>query len=322
MIKPAVLSFVLAFAFSGVAVSQDDLAGATLLYEQGLLAQAKSSFEALARKNPRQPEPHYYLGRIAFQESVLDRSAAEFQKAVELAPRSAEYHYWLGRAYGEQAMKANIFKKMSFASKVRSEFETAVKLDPKHIEARFGLIDYYTIAPGVAGGSEEKAKELVAELRRIDPMMAHLAAARIHRRNKQDDLVEKEYLEAAAEFPAKAQPRLWLAVQYTTTKDYDKALQQLDAALRIDPSHMPTQYHIGRFAAISGRELDRGEVALKKYLAYLPKGEEPSLGTAHFRLGEIYEKKGQKDLALREFREALRLVPNSKEAAEAIKRLK
>src|SRR5688572_7208115 len=110
------LGLILGVLFPLAAFAQDDLAAATQLYRQGKLAQAKTAFEAMVRKNPRQAEPHYYLGRIAFQQSDLDRAIDQLEEAVELRPASADYHYWLGRAYGQQALKANIFKKMGLAT--------------------------------------------------------------------------------------------------------------------------------------------------------------------------------------------------------------
>ena len=59
----------------------------------------------------------------------------------------------------------------------------------------------------------------------------------------------------------------------------------------------PGRFAIDRMvpdAASAGTNYPRGEEALRKYLAYAPKRDEPGLHRAHFWLGQIYEKTGRK----------------------------
>jgi tetratricopeptide (TPR) repeat protein len=97
--------------------------------------------------------------------SDIDQAAALFEQAVAQSPKSAEAHYRLGSAYGAQAQKASIFSQASLASKTRQELEQAVALDPNHVEARFALVQFYVLAPGIIGGSYDKAFAQVDEKR-------------------------------------------------------------------------------------------------------------------------------------------------------------
>src|ERR1700736_2778507 len=74
------------------------------------------------------------------------------QRAVAQDPNNAAAHFLLGVAYGNLAQKANVFRRTSLARHTRDELEHAVELDPNHLEARWGLVQYYALAPGYLGG--------------------------------------------------------------------------------------------------------------------------------------------------------------------------
>ena len=98
-----------------------------------------------------------------------------------------------------------------------------------------------------------------------------------------------------------------LAVFYANQKQFDKAFAVLDERLRTKPNELRTLYQLGRTAALSGQNLDRGEQALKLVLSSPTPESGPSPAGLHYRLGMIYEKKGAKDLAREEYRAVLQL---------------
>jgi tetratricopeptide (TPR) repeat protein len=93
--------------------------------------------------------------------TVLQRAAAE-------DPNNAKVHYLLGVAYGDLAQKARAFHRMSLARHTRDEFERAVELDPNDLDARWALVQYYELAPGYLGGSEERARQQAEEISKRD----------------------------------------------------------------------------------------------------------------------------------------------------------
>src|SRR6266511_505012 len=110
------------------------------------------------------PEQLITAGRTALRLGDPDKAVEVFEQLVKMTPNSSEAHLLLGEAYGRQARQASMFRAPGLASKTRTEFETAVKLDPNNIEARSALIDYYVMAPGFMGGSYEKAFEQAQEI--------------------------------------------------------------------------------------------------------------------------------------------------------------
>jgi tetratricopeptide (TPR) repeat protein len=260
-------------------------------------------------------------GRAAMSRNDDDAAAALFEKAVAQNPKSAEAHYWLGSAYGSQAEKASIFGQASLAGKTRDEFEKAVELDPNHLDARFGLIQYYVFAPGIMGGSYDKAFAQAAEIRKRDPLMGHRAAAFIYSNQKKTEGAKKEYLDEVKEFPNSARAHLDVGVfVYFVGQNYKAAADEYETALKLDPAYMPSCFRAGQVTVFYG-DPARGEELLRKYLNYSPKENEPSLARAHYWLGRIFEKQGKKAEAKASYAASLKLSPKQKDVAEALKRV-
>jgi Tfp pilus assembly protein PilF len=153
-------------------------------------------------------------------------------------------------------------------------------------------------------------------------MLGHRAYARIYTRAKKLDLARKEWQDFVREQPQSAVAHSLLgSFLGVTDKKPKEGLEEVDLAIKLDPSYMPAYYRLGAIAATSGAQLPRGEEALKKYLTYKPAENEPSLANAHYLLGMVYEKEGKKAEAKASYANALRLAPGSKEITEALKRV-
>lgn len=88
------------------------------------------------------------------------------------------------------------------------------------------------------------------------------------------------------------------------------------------PGDLGALYQLGRSAALSGTQLERGEAALRAYLERPRRPELPSHVGAHWRLGQILLARGDREGARREFEEALRLDPKNVDARKALEGLK
>lgn len=291
------------------------------LFNAGRASDARAILEAAVRDDPRDARASSYLGRVLLAAGETGGAVEWMEKSVALEEANAEYHLWLGRAYGSQATRASVLKQPALARKVKKEFERASGLDPDNLEARFGLIEYYLRAPGFLGGSLKKAEEEAREIRRRDGFEGHRAFGRLDEHGKAFDEALREYERAAAEFPGRAEPSYWEGALYARNKDYSKAFGAYEKLLERDPAQMAACYQIGRLAALSGQRLERGEECLKLYLRHDPKPDEPSLASAHYRLGLLYEKKDSRDLARREYSAALEREPSRSDAREALKNL-
>jgi tetratricopeptide (TPR) repeat protein len=245
------------------------------------------------------------------------------EKCVAAEPRSSKYHQWLGRALGLQAAQNGIVSGAMSVPKVRAELEKAIELDPLNLEARQDLAIMFKAVPGFLGGSAAKAAEQVAFIRRHDPALAAQLEGDFLATDKKYDAALAAYNESVRLNP-RAMIQVRISLVHQQRKDWDKAFEALDRALVLDANHPLALYQVGRSAALSGQQLDRGETCLRTYIA-MPVREElenPSLAAAHFRLGNILEKKGNPAGAREEYETALRIDPKQKLARAALAKLK
>ncbi len=297
---------------------QTKIESARKLIEERKFIEAKALLTPIKSGLPVYADAQYYLGRIAAEEKKYDDAADFFEEAIEANDKVADYHSWLGNTYGAMAQNANIFKQTILAPKMKKEWELAVALDAKNLEARTSLIQYYLQAPSLAGGSVEKAKEVANQIIKIKPAEGHRQLGNVL-------LYEKKTVEAEKEFQemAKADPMYISALAnfYTSQKKYEQAFSLFEEALKKNADDMTAVYQLGRTSALSGLKLDRGEDCLKRYLLYKPKINEPSLAGANMRLAQINEKRGNKTEAKKLFELALKGDESLKEAKEGLVRV-
>jgi tetratricopeptide (TPR) repeat protein len=260
-------------------------------------------------------------GRALFDKGDYEKAAAVLEKAIAATPKSADAHYLLGAAYGQQAMTASIFGQMSLAGKSREQLEEAVRLDPNHLDARMGLLQFFNMAPSIAGGSESKAMEQAAEIKKRDAVRGAAAYASIYNHDKKPELARKEYVDLVRANPNSPKAHLALGVQYIIDKNYAAASTEVETAQKLDPNYQQAWFRVGQLAVLAGNNYARGEEALRKYLAYTPKQNEVPVYRAHFWLGQILEKSGHKAEAKAAYEASLKLRGEQKDVIEALKRV-
>ncbi|HYO15699.1 MAG TPA: tetratricopeptide repeat protein [Thermoanaerobaculia bacterium] len=312
---------VMSLAMPGVA-SAASLASGVQLFESRRFEEARAFFEAAAAKDPRDPAAAYYAGRSLFALRRYEPAMGWLEKAVELAPKNSEYHLWLGRACGQAALEASVLRAPGLAKRTKAAWEKAVALEGGNLDARQDLMQYYLNAPGIMGGSEVKAREQAAEIQKRDAVRGHVAWAIVHATKKNPAAAEKELAAAIRLDPSNPRPRFALGALQQNAERWAEAFETYEAILEIEPYHWDSLYQIGKIGATTGQRLDRAEECLKRYLGHTPAGyPHAPLSNAHYRLGMVYEKKGNKALARTHYRKAVELDPKLEEARRALGKL-
>src|SRR5690606_18778134 len=114
----------------------------------------------------------------------------------------------------------------------RNAMERAVELAPDDLSFRQGLLEYYASAPGIAGGSMDKAFVQADEIARRD--LDRGAFARAHLQKAQDNLAG--------------------------------AMETLAAVLERAPDNYFALFEFGRCGALSGLHLEKALAALQRCL--------------------------------------------------------
>jgi predicted Zn-dependent protease len=260
------------------------------LFDQGKYAQVKASLAGV-----QTAAAAYYLGRIAIVDGKADEAIRHLERAVELEDGNALYHLWLGNAIGESAATAGMLQRPGIAKRMKVELERAVELDPNQIDARAGLVMFYSMAPGMMGGSVEKAREHAREITKRNAMRGALARAEIAQNEKDGAAEETALKEAIAAAPDTTAGYVALADMYGRAGRFTEAFATIERYGKRRPSDRWTLYYIGRLAGSTGQQLDRGEAALKQFLAAPPASAyAPMIVRANYWLAQIAGKRPTK----------------------------
>ncbi len=176
--------------------SQTNFEKGQKLFEEGKFDSSKPFFENDLKENPNHLKAIEYLGDIEGNSKSWDKAIYYYSKLKNLKPTEANYFYKYGGALGMKAKDSNKFAALSMIGEVKSAFEKAIILNPKHIDARWALIELYLQLPGIVGGSERKAKKYANELSKISPVDGFLAKGRIDEYYERYTDAEKKYISA------------------------------------------------------------------------------------------------------------------------------
>jgi tetratricopeptide (TPR) repeat protein len=282
--------------------------------------------EAIAELNgrlssaPADAESSNLLCRAYFALEDWDRAESSCRKAASLDPGNSRYHLWLGRVYGEKADRANFLVAAGLAGKVRGEFERAVQLNPKDVDARLDLAEFYLAAPGIVGGGEQKAREQAQSIATVNPARGHWVYARIAEQKKDAATAEREYRQYIDLSKGDAEAWLNLALFLRRQKRFDEMEQ---AIVKLSQSPMPkldVLFEASRMLYRTGRSYPFAIELLRRYLAAGPVEAAPAFKVHHL-LGMLLEKQGDKAGAAQEYRASLSLVRDFGTAQQALNRV-
>lgn len=310
--------------FAGALRAQDfTLEEGRRLVEEQEFEQARDILLKVIEKEPENAEANFLLCKAFVNLNDHDNALKHGKKAVELADSVSEYHLWLGQAHGMQAQNGSKFKAIFRANRARKEFEKAVSLDSFNIDARLRLAQYLLEAPGVAGGSKSKAKKQAEIIEQIDSLFGAIAWS-FYWQNRKDTVKAESYLREAVRLDTtSAHLATYMYGQFLHGRErYHRAVEVYEKSFREYPGDLGLLYQVGRNYVFAEDSLDKAERCFKQYLQTEPKRNTPSWAAAHWRLGMVYDLKGETDLAIVEMEEAVRLDPENKDFEKWLKIVK
>lgn len=266
-------------------IADDNLKKAIELFELKKYHQAKSLLEKIIDQDEKNETAYFYLGRTYFELNDYDEAEDNFEEALDLNEKNAEYHYWLAWAYGFEARDANIFTKTFLSPKIKKHFEAAVKINPKHVDARIGLTNYYMVAPGIMGGDLKKAHEQANKIKEIDEKQGRFLLAQIYQKEKNLSKAENEY-------------------------------KILEEKFGNDPGFYNFYNKYG-YLLLEQKRFDEAIEKFKKQVDLAPDQANP-----HDSLGDGYSAAGKSNEAIEEYKKAFEIDPSYKVSKEKLEELR
>jgi len=299
---------------AGVAESAKEMLAA------GRIDDAVAELNGRLATTPSDAESSNLLCRAYYALEEWDRAESSCRKAISLDAENSRYHLWLGRVYGEKADRANFLAAASLAVKVRGELEHAVQLNPKNLDARFDLAEFYIEAPSIMGGGEQKARAQAQAIALLNPAREHWVYARIAEQKKEVATAEREYREFVEVSNGDAEAWLNLALFLRRQARLDEMEQ---AIVRLGQTQAYKGAGLVEGSGLlyrTSRNFPLAAELLQRYLGGEPVEAAPAF-KVHYLLGAVLEKQGDKTGAAREYRASLSLVRNYGSAQQALTRV-
>lgn len=296
------------------AVAQNNYQQAEEYFKQEKFSKAKPIFENFLKQNPRDKKTREYLGDIAGYGKDWDAAIVYYKSLVEDEETNANYHFKYGGTLGMKALAVSRIQAVVYIGDIKHHLERAAKLNSKHIEVRWALVEFYIQLPGIIGGSEKKAIEYANQLGAISKVDGYLANGYIAEYTDRPKDAERFYKKA---IETGGSPHTYekLSNLYEKNNQPKEAIVINSESLR---KHKRNQlnYQIGKIAAQYNLEPQYGIECLSQYLANYSIKDGVPKDWAYFRLAQIYKNLGKKEIALTWINKALLDRTDFKEALQ------
>ena len=292
---------------------------APLIKEQKIADIEKLAGERI-RLNEKDDVAIWYLASVVGNDAVKRETViAKAEACIKAAPESAKCHHALGRLYSGAALSSGLINGVKYASRIKEEFAKTVALEPANFSARRDLIQFYLQAPGLAGGSVQKAIENSDAHGKIDARQGQLLRADVY-------IYEKEFAKAEALLAAikptgddvmiRAIPQAWVGLGFAMINDKQSAKAQIlfERLLAADMNNALMHFGLGR-AQLENNAVDAAITSLERALKI------DSKLNAHYRLGIAYQTKGDKPKAIASLQKFLTYAATGKTADDARQRI-
>jgi tetratricopeptide (TPR) repeat protein len=250
--------------------------------------EARTELQAQLKRAPGDDAAMECVGRLLLDQGESGDAVDWLEKAVAINAKNAQHHLSLGLALRAEGGKASMLRAPGLMTRMKTELEQAVALDPALVDARFALLQILVQAPAMMGGSIVKAREQSAELMKLNPMRGHFGYGLVAEQEKDFAGAEKEFLAAIAVRPDSD-------VVYGATGAFYRRRERWKDAI----------------------------VMYEKQLKAMPKDVTPTrISNAHYFLGMAQDKSGHADKAKAEYQAAIAANPKNEDAKKALGSLK
>lgn len=281
--------FLYILLWSSLSFSQASIEKAEAFIENNEFKNAEQEMTAFLKTKPEDKKAIELLGDAYGHQKKWDEAIEQYKILTKEQPNSANYQYKYGGALGMKALSINKLKALGIIGDVKQAFLKAAELDPKHIDARWALVELYVSLPGIVGGSFSKALNYAEQLEKLSKVDGYLAKGYVYEYDDEPELAEK-YYKLAIKVGGSVTCYDKLTTFYEAQNEPEKAIGNLEVAhqnLQRNAMH----YQIGKVCADYNIQLDKGEKCLKAYLSHHSSRDGVPKAWAYYRLAQIYKHK-------------------------------
>lgn len=237
----------LAYPLSGQE-ERDFFAAGEQALRSGDFATARTRFEAVLKRNPKNAAALANLGVVHAQTGEYELAAAAYRKALQLSPSHPLLHLNLGLA---------LFKQELYAPAAR-EFEQTLARQPSHVQAQelLAACRIYTGAPTQAAASLES----LLKDRPGDPGLLYLLGLAYLKDNKPSQA--RPVFDRLLANASKPQAHFLAGKALSENEQFDQAVKELGEARALDPKLDGIDRELGK-VYISLRRAEDAEARLR-----------------------------------------------------------
>ena len=280
------------------------------MIQRGEFARARDLLMRQYVKDDADPSTNYWLAILALRDTLYDDAIDYMDVAIEGDNNNADYYFILGSAYAQKSQYAGALSAAFAAPKVKDNWIKALEIDPNHLNARWGLFQYYINAPGIVGGDDEAALKLARDYTRLNPAIGHSMLAFYYARVTKD--MSKSEAEIINSFEAKADDEEKAIVRNTNANtlnrigyhylginDYANSYKYFDWAIKIRPDYPNPYDSMGDYyTAVS--KFDSALVYYDKALSI-----NPDFAASIYNKGQTLESLGMTEKAILIYRQLI-----------------
>ncbi len=236
-------------------------------------------------------------------ETRIGEAVKQAEQCVAAQANNAGCHLVLGKALGSKAMNGGMMSAMGYAGTIRDSFKKAVELDPRNLDARFSLLQFYMMAPGIMGGGSSKAEALATQTIAVNADAGKLMQSMLA---LSDGKLAKAEADAVAvhagtddELLVQQEAQLVnVAFKFMADKKFADAERVFRDTLKRFPDSDNSHYGIARVQQEQGKHRE----ALATFDLVLVKMPKPHV---HYRIGQSQQALGDKAKAVASYEKAL-----------------
>ncbi|QXP79350.1 MULTISPECIES: tetratricopeptide repeat protein [Winogradskyella] len=292
---------------SSFCYSQSSIENAESYIVKKEFVNAQNEMISFLQSNPNNLQAIELLGDAYGHQKKWDNAITQYQILKQKRPKNANYQYKYGGALGMKALSISKIKAVTIIGDVKDAFLKAAQLDPKHIDARWALVELYVSLPGIIGGSNSKALRYAEELEALSKVDGYLAKGYVYEYDDEPKLAEK-YYRLAIKVGGSVTCYEKLTNFYEGQNEPDKAISNLEETQQKHQRNA-LHYQIGKVSADYNIQLDKGEKCLKAYLSHYSAKDGVPKEWAYYRLAQIYKHKGNKTEALKWINKSISGLP-------------